>query len=57
MSVIKRTAAVLVGILVIADPAVAGVAPVPGPLIGAGLPALALFAGGYMLIRRRRRRG
>ena len=30
-------------------------APVPGPVIGAGLPALALFAGGYWLIRQLRR--
>ena len=35
-------------------PALAGTV-VPGPLIGAGLPALALFAGGYWLIRRLRR--
>ncbi|HEX8655030.1 MAG TPA: hypothetical protein VF693_07395 [Allosphingosinicella sp.] len=37
-----------------ADPALAGF-PVPGPVLGAGLPALALIAGGYYLIRRRRR--
>jgi hypothetical protein len=37
------------------DPALAGVTPTPGPMIGAGAPALALFAGGYWLIRRRRR--
>lgn len=37
-----------------AAPALAGT-PVPGPVIGAGLPALALFAGGYWLIRRMRR--
>jgi hypothetical protein len=39
-----------------ADPAWAGALPVPGPAIGAGLPALALFGAGYWLIRRRRRR-
>ncbi|MGZ8286465.1 MAG: hypothetical protein ACXW27_14755 [Allosphingosinicella sp.] len=39
-----------------ASPAFAGVSPVPAPLLGAGIPALAAFAGGYMLIRRRRRK-
>jgi lipopolysaccharide export LptBFGC system permease protein LptF len=37
-----------------ATPAFAGT-PVPGPLLGVGAPALALFAGGYYLIRKRRR--
>jgi hypothetical protein len=37
------------------DPAWAGLPPVPGPALGAGLPALALFGAGYWLIRRRRR--
>jgi hypothetical protein len=40
-------------VVVAADPAWAGL-PVPGPAIGAGLPALALFGAGYWLIRRRR---
>jgi hypothetical protein len=39
-----------------AEPALAGVQPVPGPLLGAGLPALAVFAAGYYMIRKRRRR-
>lgn len=38
----------------VADPAFAG-NPVPGPLLAAGAPALALFAAGYYLVRRRRR--
>lgn|GEM_PF-6249362 len=38
-----------------AGPAWAGITPVPGPALGAGLPALALFGAGYWLIRRRRR--
>ena len=38
-----------------ADPAWAGL-PTPGPAIGAGLPALALFGAGYWMIRRLRRR-
>lgn len=41
-------------VVVASDPAWAG-APVPGPAIGVGLPALALFGAGYWLIRRRRR--
>ncbi len=42
--------------LLAVEPALAGVQPVPGPLLGAGLPALAVFAAGYYVIRRRRRR-
>ena len=50
------SAAALVGsVLIAADPALAGV-PVPGPVLGAGLPALAAIAGGYFLIRRYQRR-
>jgi lipopolysaccharide export LptBFGC system permease protein LptF len=30
--------------------------PVPGPVVGAGAPALVLLAGGYWLLRRRRTR-
>ena len=41
--------------LAAAEPALAGVTPGPGPVIGAGLPALALFGAGYWLLRRRRR--
>ena len=37
------------------EPALAGV-PVPGPIVGAGLPALAILAGGYWLIRKVRER-
>jgi hypothetical protein len=37
------------------EPALAQVkTPVPGPLIGAGLPAMAVLAGGYWLIRKLR---
>lgn len=41
--------------LLVADPALAG-APIPGPVLGAGAPALAVIAGAYWLIRRRRSR-
>ena len=40
--------------LAAADPALAGFTPTPGPLIGAGAPALVVFGVGYWLIRRRR---
>jgi LPXTG-motif cell wall-anchored protein len=46
--------ATIVSLLAV-DPALAGNTPVPGPVIGAGLPALALFGAGYWLIRRRRK--
>jgi hypothetical protein len=37
------------------EPALAAVkTPVPAPLIGAGLPAMAVLAGGYWLIRKLR---
>ena len=51
----KASGAALV-ILAPAAPAMAGIiTPTPGPMIGAGVPALALFGAGYWLIRRRKR--
>ena len=38
------------------EPALASPAPVPAPVIGAGLPALAILGGGYWLIRKFRQR-
>jgi hypothetical protein len=40
--------------LIASSPAIAGVT-TPGPVLGAGAPALAVIAGGYWLIRRFRR--
>ncbi len=37
------------------EPALAGVTPVPAPVVGAGLPALAILAGGYWLVRKVRK--
>ena len=54
MKAVVYAATVTLTALAAATPAFAGITPVPAPLIGAGLPALAIFAGGYMLIRRRR---
>ena len=51
------TFALLGAIAASIEPALAGVKhPVPAPLIGAGLPAMAVLAGGYWLIRKRRER-
>jgi hypothetical protein len=44
----------LTAAIVAVDPAFGSV-PVPGPAIGVGVPALALFGVGYWLIRRRRK--
>lgn len=54
ISVARSAALAGCGILLAADPAWAGIG-APGPVLGAGAPALALIAGGYWLIRRRRR--
>jgi hypothetical protein len=51
----KATGLALI-ILMPAAPALAGIiTPAPGPMIGAGVPALAVFGAGYWLIRRRKR--
>jgi hypothetical protein len=47
--------ALLGAITALTEPAFAGVGTaVPGPIIGAGLPALAILGGGYWLIRKLR---
>jgi hypothetical protein len=48
----------VLGIIVASiEPALAGVAPgVPAPIIGAGLPVLAVLGGGYWLVRKLRER-
>jgi uncharacterized membrane protein len=38
------------------EPALAGPVSVPAPIVGAGLPALGILAGGYWLIRKLRER-
>jgi hypothetical protein len=38
------------------EPAFAGAQHVPGPILGAGLPALAVLGGGYWLIKKLRER-
>lgn len=57
MRLISSSLQAALGLAVVAvgtDAAWAGITPVPGPALGAGLPALALFGAGYWLIRRRR---
>jgi hypothetical protein len=59
ISASARYKAAFLGLAVLlpVSPALAGiVTPAPGPMIGAGVPALAVFGAGYWLIRRRRRR-
>ena len=56
LSVVVRFALFLsFAALTLAEPAFAGFAVVPGPLLGAGLPALAVIGGAYWLFRRFRR--
>lgn len=54
---IRCVAAVGVGLIAAVEPALAGIsAPaVPAPIVGAGVPALIAFAGGYWAIRKRRK--
>jgi hypothetical protein len=56
LNLVAPLAFAVLGIIAAAtEPALAG-APVPGPIVGAGLPALAILAGGYWLIRKVRER-
>jgi hypothetical protein len=43
------------GTIALTEPALAGLSTVPAPIVGAGLPALAILGGGYWLIRKLRR--
>ena len=51
----QRAAAFSIVTMALASPAFAG-APVPGPVLGAGIPALVAIGAGYWLIRKRRQR-
>ena len=56
----RNAAAVLLGLAIasvgLTDVALAGVTPVPGPIAGAGLPALAVANGALWLFRKLRSR-
>ena len=49
----ERVAAFTIVAFALAAPAFAG-EPVPGPVVGAGIPALVIIGAGYWLIRKRR---
>lgn len=51
-------AALGIALIGASEPALAGITPpaVPAPIVGAGVPALIAFAGGYWAIRKRRKR-
>jgi hypothetical protein len=52
VNLIAPFALAALGVVIVAiEPAFAGT-PVPAPIIGAGLPAIAVLAGGYWLIRK-----
>jgi hypothetical protein len=55
--VCRGVAALGVALIVAVEPALAGMSlpAVPAPIVGAGIPALIAFAGGYWAIRKRRR--
>jgi hypothetical protein len=53
---LKLVAPVLGVIIASIEPSFAGLAPVPVPIVGAGLPVLAVLGGGYWLIRKIRER-
>jgi len=47
----------VVGLMIaLIEPAFAGITPTPAPIIGAGLPVLAVLGGGYWLIKKLRER-
>ena len=43
-------------IIALIEPALAGVSTVPAPIVGAGLPVLAVLGGGYWLVKKLRKR-
>jgi lipopolysaccharide export LptBFGC system permease protein LptF len=55
LNVVAPLALAVLGVIIaLIEPALAQV-PTPAPLIGAGLPAVAVLAGGYWLIRKLRK--
>ena len=56
LNVVASFALVTLGVIAASiDPALAQDAPTPAPIIGAGLPALAVLGGGYWLVKKLRR--
>lgn len=52
MSIIRFFCLTTIGLAVLAEPALAGIGPAPGPIAGIGLPALALIGGAYWVSRK-----
>jgi len=52
MTLFRVVGLAAIGFTVCVEPAFAGAAPVPGPIAGIGLPALAIIGGAYWLGRR-----
>jgi hypothetical protein len=52
MNLIRIVGLASVGFVVLVEPALAGNNPVPGPIAGIGLPALALIGSAYWLGRK-----
>jgi hypothetical protein len=57
-AVIRTIAAIGMATVVAIEPSFAGeqTVAVPAPIVGAGIPALIAFAGGYWAMRKRRKR-
>jgi hypothetical protein len=52
MNIYRVFGVAIIGLSVLMEPAFAGVGPVPGPIAGIGLPALALVGGAYWVGRK-----
>jgi hypothetical protein len=51
-----KVIASILAVIASVEPAFAGAVAVPGPIVGAGLPVLAVLGGGYWLIKKLRER-
>jgi len=52
MNIVQIIGLVSVGLAILLEPAFAGIATVPGPIAGIGLPALVLIGGAYWVGRK-----
>jgi hypothetical protein len=57
LNVVASFALAALGVIIASiEPALAGLAPAPAPVLGAGLPVLAVLGGGYWLMKKLRER-
>jgi len=57
LNVVASFALAALGVIIASiEPAFAGSTPVPAPIVGAGLPVLAVVGGGYWLVKKLRER-